>query len=170
VADIGLHPIGPAPEDILEEIAAGLRRVFDCSVAIGEALPVPRVTYNPRRDQYYSPSILALLHPEPGKLLLGVCDFDLYAPGLNFVFGQADIRLGVAIISITRLRQEFYHLPPDEGLLKLRAVKEAVHEVGHLLGLDHCPDRSCVMAFSNSLSDTDRKGSDLCPSCRRRLR
>jgi archaemetzincin len=48
-------------------------------------------------------------------------------------------------------------------------VKEAVHELGHMFGLDHCSDLRCVMHFSNSLADTDRKGRDFCPSCRARL-
>lgn len=169
MAKVSVHPIGEIPGEVLREIASGLEKVYNAPAVIGDPFPVPKVTYNPRRRQYYSPSILVFLQPEPEKLLLGVCDLDLYAPGLNFVFGQADPRLGVAIISLTRLRPEFYRLPPDESLFKLRAVKEAVHEVGHLYGLNHCPDRSCVMAFSNSLEDTDKKGVDLCPSCRRRL-
>ena len=49
------------------------------------------------------------------------------------------------------------------------ALKEAVHELGHTLGLAHCPNAKCVMHFSNSLADTDRKGSVLCPVCQRRV-
>lgn len=36
-----------------------------------------------------------------------------------------------------------------------RTVKEAVHEIGHLKGLSHCPDSGCVMHFSNSLRDSE---------------
>jgi archaemetzincin len=49
-------------------------------------------------------------------------------------------------------------------------VKEAVHELGHTLGMEHCPDRSCVMYFSNSLADTDRKGEAYCSRCAARLK
>jgi len=44
-------------------------------------------------------------------------------------------------------------------------VKEAVHEVGHTLGLAHCTNSSCVMFFSNSILDTDRKKSAFCEKC-----
>ena len=95
---------------------------------------------------------------------------DLTVPGLNFVFGLADPASRGAVISLARLYPEFYGQPRDPGLFKARALKEAVHELGHLLGLGHCPDPACVMAFSNSLSDTDRKGPEFCARCREFLR
>jgi archaemetzincin len=47
----------------------------------------------------------------------------------------------------------------------LRALKEAVHELGHTLGLRHCSRSLCVMHFSNSIFDTDKKKSLLCDQC-----
>jgi archaemetzincin len=43
-----------------------------------------------------------------------------------------------------------------------------VHELGHVFGLEHCPDPECVMHFSNSLLDTDRKSTSFCSQCRAR--
>jgi archaemetzincin len=34
-----------------------------------------------------------------------------------------------------------------------RLVKEAVHELGHAFGLNHCENIECVMHFSNSLQN-----------------
>jgi archaemetzincin len=108
-------------------------------------------------------------HPTK-TIILGICDFDAYSSGLNFVFGQASLSGGVAVIYLPRLRQEFYGLGADTSIFIERVLKEATHELGHALGLNHCPKRSCVMYFSNSLIDTDRKGKDFCNMCSNKLR
>jgi len=165
-------PIGNVDRDVLKTIVEGLREVFRCRMGLGKEMPVPKDAYNARRRQYLSTDILEKLRamkPEGYDLMLGVAEVDLYVPRLNFVFGEADVFAGVAIISLARLREEFYDRVNRRDLLLKRAVKEAVHEVGHTYGLDHCDNPHCVMFFSNSLRDTDRKGMDFCAVCREKL-
>ncbi|MHB1160836.1 MAG: hypothetical protein ACYC3V_10980 [Chloroflexota bacterium] len=50
-----------------------------------------------------------------------------------------------------------------------RAIKEAIHELGHTYGLEHCGDPLCVMHFSNTLMETDRKSDRFCPDHEGRL-
>lgn len=162
-------PIDLAEADVLTEIASALARVFRREAAAGGGMAVPEDALDARRGQYRSSAILAELRtrkPANCSRLLGVIDRDLYVPQLNFVFGEADPHGGVAVISLARLREEFHGHRADGELFRNRAIKEAVHEIGHTFGLDHCPAPRCVMAFSNSLDDTDSKSADLCGRCR----
>jgi archaemetzincin len=158
-------PIGEVDREVLDTVASGLREVFGSDSVTGPSVPVPAAALNPDRRQYRSTAILHLLERDTAggrNVVLGVIDEDLYVPELNFVFGEADTVAGTAVISLIRLRQEFSGLRPDNALFLLRAVKEAVHEIGHTVGFGHCPDPRCVMHFSNSLADTDRKGPGFC--------
>jgi archaemetzincin len=137
---------------------------------MGKDISVLADAYDARRAQYSAEMILAQLSSEDADRVLGIVDLDLYVPELNFVFGLADRAGRRAVIALPRLRQSFYGARDDEALFLARAVKEAVHELGHTCGLGHCLDRRCVMAFSNSLADTDHKGEQFCTRCAARLR
>lgn len=169
---ICLAAVGEVDKDILSFLQTELQKVFEKEVKIAEDLEHPNYAYNLERDQYHSSEILEKM--KKGKFrgcdrILSVTDVDLYVPSLNFVFGEADFYDRVAVISLVRLRQEYYALPEDDKLFQERALKEAVHELGHTYGLHHCPDTKCVMHFSNSLKDTDIKSPNFCPGCKSKL-
>jgi archaemetzincin len=171
-ANVTLVPIGPVPADLLSGMVDRLAEISGQNVVAGEAVPLPASGYNPRRRQYRGDALIAALralsYPAAGRVL-GLTDADCYAPGLNFVFGQATTGGREAFVALPRLRQSFYGLPENPALFRERVLKEAVHELGHTWGLSHCADARCVMHFSNTLRDTDVKGADFCPRCRDRL-
>jgi archaemetzincin len=167
-----LVPIGQVDGAILTVIGEGLQEAFGRDCVLAAPLPHPDYAYERRRGQYLADAILARLRPLdlPAERWLGIVDVDLYTPGLNFVFGQASVGGPAAVIALPRLRQGFYGRPEHTALFHQRAVTEAVHELGHTYGLGHCPNPTCVMHFSNSLPDTDRKGDNFCPRCKDEIR
>ena len=122
----------------------------------------PAHLYDTRRKQWISDKILDWLlrnhNPDSDTKVLAICNFDAYSGDLNFVLGEAHMGGRVAAIYIPRLKQGLYVKKSDiNKLVEQRAIKEAVHELGHAFGLTHCEKSRCVMHFSNSLQDTDFK-------------
>jgi len=167
--DLLLVPVGLVPKEVCDWLASGLPPAFDCVCRIAPALPRPDFAWDARRRQYQAEPILAQVHKGEATYALAIADLDLCVPDLNFIFGLADRAGARAIIALPRLRPSFYRLPEDAALFRERAMKEAVHELGHVLGLGHCRDRRCVMTFSNSLTDTDYKGQAFCARCQKQL-
>jgi archaemetzincin len=164
-----LAPFGTPPDAILGAVELGLTSVLGLEVERLEARAEPPAAFDPRRSQWDSSVLLkALLEGEPERAdrILGITERDLFVPVLSFVYGQAQLKGRAAVVSLARLRPEFHGLSVDSGLLAERAVKEAVHEVGHTLGLVHCLDPACPMSLSIGLAELDRKGTHPCPSCR----
>ena len=169
---IGILPIGQVDATVTLQIQGNVGKIFpdtkcvlidDHSFQLGKAL-------DEKRKQYRSNVILSeiqgyVAEKKDLNRVLGVVDADIFVPELNFVFGEASCPGRTALISLWRLKPEFYGVSPNMELFLARALKEAVHELGHTLGLRHCSRSSCVMYFSNSIFDTDRKQSLFCDQC-----
>lgn len=166
---IQLLPLGSVEPELLSDLAEGLAREFQIPCEILTPVGEPSFAYNVTRQQHCSTEILAALAqrdtPDTWRLL-GVTSLDLYIPILTFVFGEAQLGGNAAVISLHRLRDEFYGLPPNILQLRQRLLKEALHELGHTLTLSHCEDYQCVMSPSHGIEWVDLKSSRFCASCR----
>lgn len=165
---VRLVPVGGVDGRLLDNVSKALAREFRTRCAVGEAPLDAAFAHHPERNQYHSTAILERLSRANGEkeVAVGVTNLDLYIPILTFVFGEAHLGGSCAVVSYHRLRQEYYGMPADGALLSERLVKEAVHEVGHTVGLTHCDDYACVMAASHSVEWLDLKGASMCDECR----
>ena len=169
---ISLMPVGRVDRALLEPLAEGLTQRLQVACSIQPDGLEAEFAFNALRRQYHSTEILKkILQKPPSETwkVLGVTEMDLYIPILTFVFGEAQLADGGAVVSTHRLRQEFYGLPADPELLHERLLKEALHELGHTYGLRHCPEYTCVMSASNGVERIDLKRADFCPTCARLL-
>ncbi|NIQ06430.1 MAG: archaemetzincin family Zn-dependent metalloprotease [Candidatus Korarchaeota archaeon] len=139
-----------------------LEEMYPVTAVVRNSLPIPQQTFNEVRGQYNAPALLSYVKKEKkSRYAFALTEKDLWSGRLNFVFGQA-IPGEAAILSVSRLEDEHERF-------KERVKKEIIHEMGHVLGLSHCTNQSCVMRFSNSLKEVDRKNATLCEQCRNDL-
>ncbi|MCK6547657.1 archaemetzincin family Zn-dependent metalloprotease [Myxococcota bacterium] len=167
-----LVPVGTIDEALLERVAKSLQDTFQRSASVHRSLPVPKYAFNPTRAQYHSAAILKRveqLRVSEWDSAIGIVDVDLFVPEVPFIFGEADRSTRSAVISLTRLRPESGPSESRRELLFKRLMSEAIHQIGMIRGLAHCPNNRCVMFFSATVQDTDKKGMTFCANCRKRL-
>jgi archaemetzincin len=159
---------GAVSFEILDRLSASLARILRASCRVNNEVLRAGNALSEIRGQYHSSAILQQLQQRPaprGLKRLAVAEFDLFVPVLTFVFGEAQLNGENAIVSIHRLREDYYGLPPDPAKLDERLLKEALHELGHTLGLRHCVDWRCAMASSHSVERLDLKSPTYCRAC-----
>jgi archaemetzincin len=160
--------IGSVPDQVLEWVESAASEWCPWPIRRLPALELPEGSFDAKRGQYESVEIMKAVarnRPNDAARILGVTDVDLSIPMLTFVFGQAQLDGPVAVVSLSRLRQEFYGLPGEEGLLRERVVKEVLHELGHTFGLTHCAKPSCAMSLATHIGLVDIKEERYCAHC-----
>ena len=166
-------PLGEIDYLLVNRLASRLVSHFSIGVDVLQGARLPQEALSEQRGQYYSTVILSkleILKSSPGERMLGVADEDLYIPTRNFVFGQADPVGNAAVISLFPLKRENFELLDEEKVLFSRALKESIHQLGHLWGFADCRNPKCVMYLPDSVTDVDRKGTKFCDNCLRRVK
>lgn len=158
-----LQPLGKADEryrETLERLRIHAEAFFGVPARVLEAIPLPDDAFASDRDQYNASTIIEHLIgrlPPDALSYMGITEKDLYAPGLNFVFGQGSLQERCGVYSLTRYET------PDAPLFLRRSLKLLSHEAGHILSLHHCVTWTCVMQGSNTLAECDVQPMHLCP-------
>ncbi|MGB9609821.1 MAG: hypothetical protein ACPL7M_02520 [Bryobacteraceae bacterium] len=178
VERIHLVPLGLAnangipPLELLDRLAARAAQLLGASCHVDPAPLDVTFGFDELRRQVWSTPVLARLAARPvppGAVIVGVTTLDLFVPVFTFVFGEAQAPGPAAVISVHRLREEFYGLPPNPELLLERLMKELLHELGHTRGLRHCADWRCVMSSAHTVERIDVRQAAFCADCARLL-
>lgn len=175
-----VSPLGkidrPEAARLVEPVREFIELFFQRSTVLAEARTLPAAALSPERGdegQYNADAVLEDLVgtcPEGAGACLAMTDRDLYVPDLQYVFGLGHFHKRVGVFSTYRVHKprrnpatgERESVRDPEPLR--RALKIAVHELGHELSLAHCVHyRHCVMAGTNSMAESDAGRLTLCP-------
>ena len=160
-AGIELIPIGRVDPLAVSIVAANLQALLGLNTSVQDPRPAPEYAYMATRQQFDALKIVKELSQETRKVYfrLGVTNLDICTPILTFVFGESQLGGSTALVSTSRLQGKRADLAYE------RAAKISVHEVGHILGLEHCWELRCLMHFSRDVEQLDSLPLDFCETC-----
>jgi archaemetzincin len=181
---IAIQPLGRVNVADLSSIKSALENTYSAGVTVLPQREMYSEAFvNLKSPRYRADSLLRYLRrdcPDSIDYILGVTNFDIsttkyekfpdkiLAPASKYadwgVFGLGQCPGRSCVVSGFRIGKV------DPALRTSRLQKISVHEVGHNLGLKHCPDALCVMTDAvESVRTVDQAKQELCEGCKRKL-
>ncbi len=161
---VEMGKLGDRAKAVEPEVRKFLAAFYQLEVKTLEKQDPPPRAWKKERKQHEADAILRHLKnslEDDALVCVALLDEDLFTPGLNFVFGLGSLAQRVGAYSFRRFGGENVGDP----LYKTRCFKLVGHEVGHILGMEHCIYYECVMNGANSLDEDDKMPLHLCPVC-----
>jgi archaemetzincin len=168
-----LQPLGSAlPDADVALVEQALRALVGADVRRLPRVQLPAAAFFAPRARYRAEKLLRFLNrrlPAADARILGLTAADISTTKGGFadwgVIGLGEMPGTASVISVYRCRKH----ARDAAQARTRLAKAAVHELGHTLGLEHCPTRGCLMQDAEGKVATADGEYDFCPSCRARL-
>jgi archaemetzincin len=168
-ATLIIQPLGPVSNEDLSFIVRALGATFDFRFQRQPEQSMPAEAYYLPRQRYRAELVLEALGRQTTDRILGVTALDISTTKEPYtdwgIIGLGTIGGRTCVISSFRCKQR----APNVRAATVRLAKTAVHEVGHTLGLEHCPNRGCLMEDADGSILTSDRDTDLCATCRDRL-
>jgi archaemetzincin len=168
-----IQPLGPGltPAQI-EFVEHSLLAFYDVEVLRREPAAIPASAYYSPRQRYRAERLLAALEkmvPSDGYRILGLTDVDISTtkgPYADWgVMGLGSLDGKTCVLSSFRCKRG----AKNAEHATIRLGKTAVHELGHTFGLEHCPNRGCIMEDGHGTVLTSDREYDLCSTSRAEL-
>lgn len=179
---IGIQPIGSFDQKMLEEVRDSLASTYGREVYILPEISYPEHAFvHVKSPRYRADTLIRFLKqtkPDSLDYIIGICEKDVSTtkyeewgskkikqPAYKYedwgVFGLGYVPGPSCIISTYRLKKG---VSKEKLMERLRKVVK--HEFGHNLGLNHCPDKNCLMTDGvESIKTVDHEKEELCTKC-----
>ncbi len=166
-----VQPLGDCASKAVgaDEVVAALRAFYPMDVRMLACQELPKAAYYAPRRRYRAERLLAYLNqrmPKDGWRILGLTAVDISTTKDDVkdwgILGLGELPGTATVISAFRCRKK----ARNPAHARERLAKVAVHEIGHTLGLPHCPTRSCLMEDAMGKVVTTDRERDFCARCR----
>ncbi len=167
-------PAGAVDGALLRTLGADLQAALGLQWHVAPAVPLHDAWMDPATRLYRSVHLMHALIDRRGRIrrrdarrwTLAIADAGFCAEGVGPVYGEAALEGCCCVVGLAPLRGGS---GADPDVLRARLLTEALHELGHLAGAEHCRRASCVMYPSLHIADTDLKGATFCAGCTQAL-
>lgn len=156
----------------VETTQRALEAFYPLQVVALAAVDLPREAFYAPRQRYRAEKLLnhlEALAPTDAYRVLGLTGADISTTKGRHadwgILGLATIDGKACVLSSFRCKKP----GTTDDQARFRLGKTAVHEIGHTLGLEHCPTYGCLMEDARGTVTTTDREYDLCPLCRRTL-
>ncbi len=168
-----IQPLGSdLPAEDVALVKTALETMIGLEVRILPRADLPAAAFYPPRRRYRADKLLDFLDtrlPPDGARILGLTGVDISTTkGKVFDWGLLGLgRINGASSVISEFRCRMKSSGPTQS--RQRLAKVAVHETGHTLGLEHCPNVGCLMEDAAGRVATCDREYDFCGRCRKLL-
>ena len=156
-----IQPFEDVGNEQVKNIAENIRKIYP-HIEILKPIPFPENSYYKPRNRYRADTIIKYLqkNTEAGDVTLALTNKDIsVTKGKNADFGVMGLgyKPGRACVASSfRLNKR----KKDKQFYKV-----AIHELGHTQGLNHCPEKTCLMRDAEGGNPTDEE-KDFCQKCK----
>lgn len=164
---VAVQPFGKVTVQTQKTIKTRLEKQYRANVIVLLVKPLPKEAFYPPRSRYRADKLLDILaNDRKFDKIIGIAKVDISTtkpPHKDWgVFGLGQLGGKSCVVSSFRLGKKGQVSPAE------RLCRVAIHEVGHTLGLDHCPTPKCTMSDAVGALATVDQETGFCNLCRRK--